>query len=97
MFVPKSNYFKGILFFIAIIFIFLSVGAEFLHNHSDSEFHNDCPVCIWLINLVVILSVFLFLPGILLRLESISLNILQIFISKSYQAFRHLRSPPSLV
>ena len=97
MLVPRSNCFKSILLSIAIIFIFLFVGAEFLHNHSDSEFHNDCPACVWLINLVFILSISFFIPGIFLRSEQISLNTHRIFISKSNRAFQHLRSPPSLV
>jgi len=97
MLVSKSNYFKSILLFIVIIFIFLSIGTEFLHNHSDSEFHNDCPACIWLINLVFIFSFFLVLPGAFLRFEHFSLNVRQIFISKSYQAFQRLRSPPILI
>ena len=97
MVIPRSNYFKSILLLIVIIFIFLSVGVEFLHNHSDSEFHNDCPACIWLINLVFIFFVFLLLPGILLRFGHISLNFLRIFISKTYQALQRPRSPPSLV
>lgn len=97
MFVPKSNYFKSILLSIVIIFIFLSVGTEFLHNHSDSEFHNDCPACIWLISLVFTFSVFLILLGIFLSFERIFLNVLRIFISKSYQTFQYLRGPPILV
>jgi len=97
MIVPKSNYFKSILFSIVIIFIFLSVNAEFLHSHSDTEFHNDCLACTWLTNLVFILFLFLLLPDLFLYFEHISLKALPIFSSKSYQAFRHLRSPPSLI
>jgi len=96
MFVPGNKYFRNTLLFVVVIFIFLSVGAEFLHNHSDSEFHNDCLACAWLINLIFVLSVSLLLPGILLRFEHIPLNILRIFISKTYQALQRLRSPPSL-
>jgi len=96
MLFSKSNYFKGTLFCIVVIFIFLSVGIEFLHNHNDSEFHNDCSACIWLINSISILSIFVLLFGIFLRFEHISLFTLQIFISKSYQPSQHLRSPPRL-
>ena len=66
MFVLKNNNFKIILFLAVFIFLFLTIGAEFFHNHSDSEFHNDCPACIWLINLIFILSLFLLLPGLFL-------------------------------
>ena len=96
MVVPKNNYFKGILLSTVVVFIFLSIGAEFFHDHDDTEFHNDCHVCIWIISLVFILSVFLLLPIALQHVECISVDGIQIFFAKSYRTFRCLRSPPSL-
>ena len=96
MFASRNNYFKNTLLLAAVIFLFLTVGAEFLHNHGDSEFHGDCPACIWLFKLVVVLSVFILFLNILFNFGCIPLNALCVTISKSYQAFRYLRSPPSV-
>ena len=97
MFALKNYYFKSILFIVVFVFLSLSLGVDFSHNHSDSEFHNDCPACNWLINVVFTLSVFLILLGIFLNFEHIFLNALQIFISKFYRTFQYLRGPPILV
>ena len=96
MLASKNNYFKSILSIIAIIFLFLTVGAQFLHNHSDSDFHNDCPACKWLLNSVVTFSVILIFLGLFLSLEVFLLYIPQVFITKSYRVFQYLRSPPIL-
>lgn len=92
----KNRCIKIILFFVVFVFLFLTLGAQFFHNHSDSEFHQDCPACIWLINAVFIFSVFLILFGLLLS-SKVFFNYLQIVFPKSYQASQYLRSPPALV
>lgn len=96
MFSSRDNYFKFTLFSVIFVFLFLTLGTQFFHNHSDSEFHQDCPVCIWLINAVFIFSVFLILFGLLLN-SKVNFGYLQIVFPKSYKASLYLRSPPALV
>jgi len=88
----KNNYFKLILFLIACIFLFSTLGIELCHNHDDEDFHKDCPACIW--QSISIICPFIF---ILLSLTFLNFNLsfvsVQVFIAKTYQVF-HLRSPP---
>jgi len=91
----KNNYFKSISFFIIFVLLFLTLGIEFFHNHSDSDFHNDCPTCQWLINSVFILFVFFVFLGLFLSLRQFFI-FLQISPLKTYRASQYLRSPPKL-
>lgn len=96
MFTAKNNYFKGSLFLLVFIFLFLTLGAEVFHHHCCPGCHDDCPACIWLINFS------LFTPAAIFACQTRVLNLETFlcaytppaFITKSYQAFLYLRSPP---
>ena len=88
----RDSWFKFILFLVGLIFLFLTLGAGFCHNHNDADFHKNCPACIWQsISIIFSISFFLF-SLIFLRFKP-SFYSVQIFTSKTYQVF-HLRSPP---
>ncbi len=96
MLITKNNYFKSISFLIIFVILFLTLGAQFLHNHSDSDFHNDCPACQWLINSVFIFSIFFIFLGLFLGLSQFFI-FAQAFPTKTYCASQYLRSPPFFV
>ena len=96
MFPIKSNCFKVVLSLILFAFLFLTLGAQFLHNHTDSEFHQDCPSCVWLAISVFTFSILLLFLGLLLNCGQVFIPI-RVFPISSYQAFRYLRSPPLFI
>ncbi len=93
MFHIKNNCSKVVLFFILSVFLFLTLGAQFLHNHSDSDFHDDCPACKWLIISVFVFTILLILYG-LVRNSKAFFNFEPSFILKSYIISQYLRAPP---
>ena len=93
MLIKKNNYFKSILLLIIFVFLFLTLGAQFLHNHSDPNFHDNCPACSWLVNSIFIFFVGFVLLGLFLCCSFIP-HFIQVFITYPYEASRYLRSPP---
>ena len=93
MTILKNNYFKFILFFVIFVFLFLTLGEELCHNHSDVDFHRDCPACNWQ-NISIVCPIGFLLFSLAFLNFKPDFAPAQIFISKSYQAFRYLRSPP---
>jgi len=92
----KRIYFNIALLLVASVFLFLIIGSDFLHNHDDANFHEDCPACQWLVVSVFTFSIALILLGLILRPEIFLSYTPQIFISKIYLTFLHLRGPPAL-
>ena len=93
MFPIKSNCFKVVLSLILFAFLFLTLGAQFLHNHTDSDFHDDCPACNWLIIPVFVFTILLVLFGLVRSSEPV-FNSEPLFISKFYIISQYLRAPP---
>jgi hypothetical protein len=89
----RNNYFKSILFFVAFAFLFLTLGAQFLHNHTDLDFRDDCPACNWLIISVFVFTILLVLFG-LVRSSKAYLILKAFFILKFYITSQYLRGPP---
>ncbi len=93
MFPIKSNCFKVVLSLILFAFLFLTLGAQFLHNHTDSDFHDDCLACNWLIISVFVFTILLILFG-LVRSSKAYLILKPLFIPKFYITSQYLRAPP---
>jgi len=98
-FVPmnKNASLKVLSLFLILLFTFFFIGADFLHNHTDAEYHNDCPVCQWLIISLFSFTITLILLGLFLTFEHFFLYVPEVFITKSYLKFLYLRSPQAFV
>ncbi len=93
----KNINLKVISLFLIFLFIFFSLGAEFLHNHSDRDFHNDCSICLWLsaINNFVFFCILVCLGFLIENPPPVFYNNTPVFISKPFHIIQYLRSPPS--
>ena len=92
----KTYRFKIIPLLLALAFIFMTFGTDVSHNHEDSEFHNDCPACIWLIITIFTFVVISVCLG-LLYVRSSFVFIACIKIpSTNFKPENYLRSPPVL-
>jgi len=93
----KNTSLKVLSLFLILLFTFLSIGADFFHNHTDAEYHNDCPVCQWLVISLFSFTVILILFDLLLNFEHFFLYVPKVPITKSYLTFLYLRSPPVFI
>jgi len=93
----RRTYIKVALLFTVFFFLFLNIGVNFYHNHSDAKFHNDCPACMWLsISISAFLAILILLDLILRPEIFFPLYITEIFIFTIYLTLQYLRSPPVL-
>jgi len=80
-----------------IIFILLSIGINFLHNHKDINFHNDCPACNWILIIsstaLIGACVNKFLKFINFVIRIITANI-KVYCLNFFFLYFYLRSPP---
>lgn len=92
----KDNFIslKSIALLIACSFLLLAFGAGPLHTHSDFNYHDDCPICNWLIHASLVLVFILAFFGYLYVFSRRIFYCALLFISKFRIATLRLRAPP---
>ena len=92
----KNLAFKAISFFLISLFVLFSAGADFFHDHSGSDFHDNCPACLWLliVNAFVFFCILVCLVTPLKNPHPVVHEKTPAFISKYYLIIQYLRSPP---
>jgi len=96
MFFSNSIKFKFVSFFVFILFLSFIFVSPFVHNHSDSNFHNNCPACNWFVHAFFILSVGFIFAGLLLTKIKV-FDLYSFYFLKPYQKNQNPRSPPENV
>lgn len=83
-------------FFAAAVFLAISTGGEFLHDHlhhhTTQEEHNDCPVYQLALQFTLVTPIFALALALLPKQQIVSLR--RIFLFRICCAFPALRAPP---